>query len=64
MTDSLSTLVLGLCLGREGNPDPNTFQFKFFFSTSVALNKARFIFVTMNPFTGVNDKDMTSASTI
>jgi len=64
MTESLSTLVIGLCLGNDGNPVPKTFQFKFFFKTWVALNKAKFMLVTMKLFTGVKDKDKTSASTI
>ena len=64
MTESASTLVMGDCLSKEGNPEPNTLQLRFFFSTYAALNKARFILVTMNPFTGVKDSDITSASTI
>lgn len=62
MTESLSTLVTGLCLEREGNPVPNTDEPMFFFSTWLALNNAKFIFVTMKLFTGVNDNDITSAS--
>jgi hypothetical protein len=61
MVQLASTRVLGDSLGMEGNPVPKTFALRFLLITCPALNNAKFIFVTMKLFTGVNESDIISA---